>query len=224
MSGFSVRFVPPTASTHGELAGQDTCGFLSDEVSLLGRHAARARGRAGVAGGDDHRDPERRLGRDSRARPACATPSTGDTSDSHSPYETETTLGSGVPLVVACRGAASSFRKPRTSPSSDVLVDRMHPEVEAVELRRDHRDDHRVERALEDRLDPRAVVDLQRRSLRAEAVAELVHVRGRRGRLADDREPRRPDRAGRRPAAARSRMRPGSGSGTGRRTSASAPG
>ena len=32
----SVRFVPPTASTHGELAGHDTCGFLSDEVSLDG--------------------------------------------------------------------------------------------------------------------------------------------------------------------------------------------
>ena len=32
----SVRFVPPTASTHGELAGHETCGFLSDEVSLDG--------------------------------------------------------------------------------------------------------------------------------------------------------------------------------------------
>ena len=30
---FSVRFVPPTASTHPELAGQDTCGFFSLEVS-----------------------------------------------------------------------------------------------------------------------------------------------------------------------------------------------
>ena len=32
---FSVRFVPPTASTHGDEAGQDTCGFLSAEVSWL---------------------------------------------------------------------------------------------------------------------------------------------------------------------------------------------
>ena len=32
----SVRFVPPTASTHGELAGHETCGFLSDEVSCEG--------------------------------------------------------------------------------------------------------------------------------------------------------------------------------------------
>jgi hypothetical protein len=31
----SVRFVPPTASTHSELAGQDTCGFFSLEVSWL---------------------------------------------------------------------------------------------------------------------------------------------------------------------------------------------
>ena len=38
-------------------------------------------------------------------------------------------------------------------------------------------------------LDAGAIVDLQRRSLRTEAVAELIHVRGRRGRLADDREP-----------------------------------
>ena len=37
-------------------------------------------------------------------------------------------------------------------------------------------------------LDAGAVVDLQRRSLRTEAVAELIDVRGRRGRLADDRE------------------------------------
>jgi hypothetical protein len=33
---FSVRFVPPTASTHPELAGQDTCGFFSAEVSWPG--------------------------------------------------------------------------------------------------------------------------------------------------------------------------------------------
>ena len=32
---FSVRLVPPTASTHPELAGQETCGFFSLEVSLL---------------------------------------------------------------------------------------------------------------------------------------------------------------------------------------------
>ena len=33
---FRVRFVPPAASTHGEDAGHDTCGFLSDEVSFEG--------------------------------------------------------------------------------------------------------------------------------------------------------------------------------------------
>ena len=36
MPASSVRFVPPTASTHGELAGHDTCGFLSAEVSFDG--------------------------------------------------------------------------------------------------------------------------------------------------------------------------------------------
>src|SRR4051812_26406002 len=36
LSGFSVRLVPPTARTYGEEAGQDSCGFFSDEVSLLG--------------------------------------------------------------------------------------------------------------------------------------------------------------------------------------------
>ena len=43
----------------------------------------------------------------------------GDTVDSHSPYETDTTCGSGAPLVVACSGAASSFRKPSTLASSE---------------------------------------------------------------------------------------------------------
>src|SRR6185295_321486 len=42
---------------------------------------------------------------------------------------------------------------------------------------------------LEDRLDARAVVDLERGALEAEAAAELAHVRGGRGGLADDREP-----------------------------------
>ena len=35
MSASSVRFVPPTASTQGEDAGQETCGFLSEDVSWL---------------------------------------------------------------------------------------------------------------------------------------------------------------------------------------------
>ena len=54
----------------------------------------------------------------------------------------------------------------------------------------DHRDGHRVERALEDRLDAAGVVDLQRGPLRAEAGAERVDVGGRRGRLAEDRHAR----------------------------------
>ena len=33
LSALSVRFVPPTASTHGDDAGQETCGCLSAEVS-----------------------------------------------------------------------------------------------------------------------------------------------------------------------------------------------
>src|SRR3954452_4331514 len=33
LSGASVRLVPPTASTHGEEAGHETCALLSDEVS-----------------------------------------------------------------------------------------------------------------------------------------------------------------------------------------------
>src|SRR5258705_13548073 len=35
LSGLRVRFVPPTASTQGELAGQDTCGVLSAAVRCL---------------------------------------------------------------------------------------------------------------------------------------------------------------------------------------------
>ena len=35
LSAFSVRFVPPTASTEGDVAGQETCAFLSAEVSLF---------------------------------------------------------------------------------------------------------------------------------------------------------------------------------------------
>ena len=99
------------------------------------------------------------------------------------------TFGSGAPLVVACSGAASSFRKPSDVAVVRVLARSAAPRGRTVELRRDHRDDHRVERALEDRLDARAVVDLQRRSLRAEAVAERVDVERRRRRLADDRQP-----------------------------------
>src|SRR4051812_24088368 len=33
LSALSVRFVPPTARTHGEVAGQDVAGCSSDEVS-----------------------------------------------------------------------------------------------------------------------------------------------------------------------------------------------
>ena len=36
LSAASVRLVPPTASTHGEDAGQETCGFLSEDVSWFG--------------------------------------------------------------------------------------------------------------------------------------------------------------------------------------------
>ena len=42
LSAFSVRFVPPTASTHGDDAGHDTCGFLSAEVSLFAGTRAHA--------------------------------------------------------------------------------------------------------------------------------------------------------------------------------------
>ena len=35
LSAFSVRFVPPTASTEAELAGQETWAFLSSDVSWL---------------------------------------------------------------------------------------------------------------------------------------------------------------------------------------------
>ena len=35
LSAASVRFVPPTARTQGDDAGQETCGFLSDDVSWL---------------------------------------------------------------------------------------------------------------------------------------------------------------------------------------------
>jgi len=34
LSAFSVRFVPPTASTDGEVAGHEVWGCLSAEVSL----------------------------------------------------------------------------------------------------------------------------------------------------------------------------------------------
>src|SRR3954453_7729818 len=35
LSAASVRLVPPTASTHGEEAGHEICGFFSDDVSWL---------------------------------------------------------------------------------------------------------------------------------------------------------------------------------------------
>src|SRR3954453_5016930 len=35
LSAARVRLVPPTARTHGDDAGQSTCGFLSEEVSWL---------------------------------------------------------------------------------------------------------------------------------------------------------------------------------------------
>src|SRR3954452_19733096 len=35
LSAASVRLVPPTARTHGDDAGQSTCGFVSEELSWL---------------------------------------------------------------------------------------------------------------------------------------------------------------------------------------------
>jgi hypothetical protein len=117
--------------------------------------------------------------------------------------------GSGAPLVVACSGCASSCRNPSTSPWSSSSEIGVNPKVEAREMRGDHRGHHRVERALEDRVDAAGVVDLQsvpalpkhdRKVLTSEAgvgssptVASL---------------PPRPPRADRRPGAPRSPRRP----------------
>ena len=100
LSEFRVRFVPPTARTHGELAGQDTCGFFSDEVSFPGGTPR--------AHADEPVSPAATTTVIPSAASAASVRSTsvrdseyGDTVDSHSPYETETTFGSGAPLVVA---------------------------------------------------------------------------------------------------------------------------
>ena len=168
-----------------------TCGFLSDEVSLRRRDAARARRRAGVAGRDHRGDAERgrrgQLALDQRARRGVRRDlrlagAVGDRDDVRQ---------LGAPFVVACSGWASSSRKPSASPSSSLSLDRVHPEVEVRQLRRHHRGDHRVERALEDRLDADPAlwifsdvpcVPKQERNV-------LTSDGGRR-RLADDRQPR----------------------------------
>ena len=103
-----------------------------------------------------------------------------------------------------------------TSPSSSLSLIGCTHRSKRDELRRDHRDDHRVERALEDRLDLPALWIFSAVPCRPEAGAERVDVGGRRRRLADDREPRALALQARAPAAARSRRRSGSGSGTGR--------
>src|SRR5262245_56728258 len=100
LSEFSVRFVPPTASTQPELAGQDTCGFFSDEVSWLGG-TPRA-----------HADEPVSPAATTWVIPSAASAAScrvtsvreavyGETVDSHSPYDTDTTFGSDAPLLVA---------------------------------------------------------------------------------------------------------------------------
>src|SRR6185503_7268889 len=112
-----VRFVPPTASAQPELAGHETCGFFSEEVSWL---AGTPRAHA-----DEPVSPAATTTVIPSAASAASCRVTrvrdaeyADTVDSHTPYDTDTTLGSGAPLLVAWMGAASILRKPSTSPSS----------------------------------------------------------------------------------------------------------
>ena len=72
------------------------------------------------------------------------------------------TLGSGAPLSVAWSGAASSCRKPSTSPSSALSSIGCTQRSKLPSWGATIDDGHRVERALEDRLDAAGVVDLQR--------------------------------------------------------------
>src|SRR5262249_54087922 len=58
------------------------------------------------------------------------------------------------------------------------LVERVRPEGKVRELWSDGRDDHRVERAFEDRLRARVALQLPRRALATNAVAEGADVGG----------------------------------------------
>ena len=99
------------------------------------------------------------------------------------------TSGSGAPLVVACSGLASIFKKPRTSPSSSSSL------IGCTHRSKRESCGATIETVMASSelsmigLMLAGVVDLQRRARDAEARAVSVHVGGRRRGLAHDREP-----------------------------------
>jgi hypothetical protein len=108
----------------------------------------------------------------------------GRTIDSHSPQDTDH-VRQGRAIGGRLQRLGRQLQEALNVAVVVLLADRVHPQVEARELRRHHRGDHRVERALEDRLDAPALWIFQRRPLRAEAGTERGHVGGGRRGLAD---------------------------------------
>ena len=101
---------PPRTGRPGHL-----CLLLLEVSRLI--VTPRAHAAAGVAGGDHHRDAERRLRGEQAGDQRPRRRVLGHRGLAYAD-ETDMTSGSGAPLLVAWSGAASIFKKPSTSPSS----------------------------------------------------------------------------------------------------------
>src|SRR4051794_7823852 len=77
-------------------------------------------------------------------------------------------------VMSAAGGEQAGFEEALDVPVVGVLVDRLHPQVEAGELRGDHRDGRRVQGALQERLPARLPVLPERGAGEAEPVDALA--------------------------------------------------
>src|SRR3954447_23370080 len=117
----SVRLVPPTASTQGDVAGQEVCGCFSLEVSGAGG-TPRAHAEDPVSpAATTVVIPSEAVAASWRSTSVRALPY-AFTLTSQVPYDTEITSGRWAPFCVACSGCASRFRNPSTSPSASDSV------------------------------------------------------------------------------------------------------
>ena len=148
----SVRLVPPTASTNGEVAGHDAWICLSAVVSWSAgtpcAHAEEPASPAATTTVMPSAALRRELALDERARGGVGrdrrlADAVGDRDHVRQRRAVRRRLQRRVEQLEEAEHVAVV----------GLLVESLHPEVEALELRRDHRDHHRVERALEDRLD-----------------------------------------------------------------------